>query len=164
MNCCTGKTKGNGTVSKVLMTILNVILIIWSLYFISMCAIAELNWTLRNYGISLIPEIIFYSVLVIICSIGTSVSCCSNIKVLKNYTVLFGLFIIFHVGYFIYGIIISYKSQNILNQIILNTIVHALEIASVVLAILVLKNLDEIKKGCPQQVQYHNYQKMKLNK
>ena len=158
--CCFfygGQTTGYGKVSRVLMSIFNIILIVSTLSSAIRLGIANSD-TVKYYGVSLIPYIIVCLILMIISSLGSSVICCPNKKVLTIFSILMALFFMAHTGLFIYTIVI-FSNENIIeytvgNYIAPNVIWIVLESALVVLAQLVKKNLGQNSQFIQRQFQY----------
>ena len=142
------KSQDNGTISRVLMTILNITLSIWSI--ISIINIAIFKWI--DYAAVLIP---IY--LLIVCCVGCSVNCFPNKKVMIVYIILMGLLIVAHFITFVVITHVTYENSNKneanvedpsktklfpINYFIASFVMISLEAIQVLLAVQVMKSLN----------------------
>ena len=150
MCCCDGKTKGCGTCSRVFFTIFNILLIIgqvgnisWSLYLYFYAYAYDIYES--DIGLTItIP-----CILILICSLGCSVSCCPNKIVLIIYSILMGILFVAHlIFYILYVSLIGSTSLSTSGHIaisIINIILLSLELTQTFFAILVIQDLKAKK-------------------
>ena len=135
MCCCDGKTRsGCGTVSRVFLSIFNILLLLIQLAYLILILILY-----SSFAGPLIPIPI---VVIIICSIGCSATCCPNKIALIVYAVLMAIICAVHLIVFIidvtkYGVFLLGIVFLVVNPIFL-----VLELFLVILSIIVVRNLQ----------------------
>ena len=147
MCCCDGKTKGCGTCSRVFFTILNIYIIMIIVVLIVIIYFDEIHIENTSYNGSIIS---FSCILILICSLGCSVSCCPNKRVLIVYSILMGILIVVHLFFNMYVCI--FDSRSLLNSdkrdsaafILSSFCLLIYELIQLFLAILIIQNLKVI--------------------